>query len=479
MAERNDLQERIGDLKIKEETVGISNFTPSIQWYPVPDYGSLLWNPATGWAQQSPPSKNLRDSQKSTGKNTETEHDIDASKGLMYVKPNVADENEILELIRQWIAEDQFSSDAPTVKGEPSACLFVASLNVMKSESELTESVKDHFLKYGQLMNVKVLKDPANRPYAFVQFEKIEDANRAMIEANHSLLDGRHIRIELAKVNRSIWITGIPSGIRKDQFQSIIEIVGPIEEIVWSRQSLEGLGMLNVVIRFCYREDAVRIFNCLRSVSPWNVEWAASSSQSSSNLALDGHSIFVGQLNRQEVTEEKLRTKFSKYGEIDKIQLMNKIPSSSESKSKYAFAFIRFKSAEAASNAISSENRTVWLENQIKVMHRKIQPRRTSSAPSSFSRSSSGQYGLMPPETLSPPNYMYPGFAPGFVPHPGFSIPPFMGFAQAGSSMMPIFMPMIPQSFEHLSQQKRDTQIYEAPPSPPLESQKSPEKDKK
>jgi hypothetical protein len=55
-------------------------------------------------------------------------------------------------------------------KGEPEACLFVASLNAQRSDEQLTESVTRHFIKWGSLMGVKVMKDWMNRPYAFVQF---------------------------------------------------------------------------------------------------------------------------------------------------------------------------------------------------------------------------------------------------------------------------------------------------------------------
>ncbi|KAJ1514710.1 hypothetical protein HMI55_004440 [Coelomomyces lativittatus] len=56
------------------------------------------------------------------------------------------------------------------MKGEPKACLFVASLNAQRTDEQLTESVTKHFCKWGKLMNVKVMKDWMHRPYAFVQY---------------------------------------------------------------------------------------------------------------------------------------------------------------------------------------------------------------------------------------------------------------------------------------------------------------------
>jgi hypothetical protein len=51
-------------------------------------------------------------------------------------------------------------------KGPPGACLFVASL-----APDTTESVLHiYFLQFGPILKVKLLKDKAARPYAFVQF---------------------------------------------------------------------------------------------------------------------------------------------------------------------------------------------------------------------------------------------------------------------------------------------------------------------
>lgn len=56
-------------------------------------------------------------------------------------------------------------------KGLPQACLFVASLSSARTDAQLQESVTEHFQKWGNILNVKVLKDWMQRPFAFVQFE--------------------------------------------------------------------------------------------------------------------------------------------------------------------------------------------------------------------------------------------------------------------------------------------------------------------
>lgn len=62
------------------------------------------------------------------------------------------------------------------------------------------------------------------RPYSFVQFEvsiflfyglslskikNFDDAKRALREAHNTVIDGRHIRVEKARVNRTLYISRI------------------------------------------------------------------------------------------------------------------------------------------------------------------------------------------------------------------------------------------------------------------------------
>ncbi|KAG4303055.1 hypothetical protein PCK1_000721 [Pneumocystis canis] len=81
-------------------------------------------------------------------------------------------------------------------RGRPAACLFVASLSSSRTDEQLCISVTNHFRKWGNLLNVKVLKDWMQRPYSFVQFENFDDAKRALREAHNTVIDGRHIRVE-------------------------------------------------------------------------------------------------------------------------------------------------------------------------------------------------------------------------------------------------------------------------------------------
>ena len=49
--------------------------------------------------------------------------------------------------------------------------IIYSSLDATKSKEHLQQIVGKHFSQWGQLLCVKVLRDWANRPYSFVQYE--------------------------------------------------------------------------------------------------------------------------------------------------------------------------------------------------------------------------------------------------------------------------------------------------------------------
>lgn len=176
--------------------------------------------------------------------------------------------------------DDNFS--AKNVRGRPSACVFVASLAAALSDDDLCLSVTGYFKKFGKLTNVKVLRDQENRPYAFVQYTNDNDANKALKEAHGSRLNGRIIRCEHAKVNRTLYIVCKPS-ISFSELETLCAKFGEIEQLIPSRDSKPtnpkysfnfSTKSTSWFIRFVYRDDAIRAFANLKTEFNWNVQWA-------------------------------------------------------------------------------------------------------------------------------------------------------------------------------------------------------------
>ncbi|KAF8928879.1 hypothetical protein BGZ47_001379 [Haplosporangium gracile] len=257
-------------------------------------------------------------------------------------------------------------SQEDRIRGEPQACLFVASLAATRTDTQLVESVTDHFQKWGTLLNVKVLKDWMQRPYSFVQFENIEDAQRAMVEAQNTIIDGRHIRIEQARVNRTLFILRFSRGTTEQNLIDALEQYGPVEDVsIFHDPRPTSRHKRYAFSKFAYRDDAIKAYVALRANSHWTVEWAPNLS---SQNQIEKESVFVGQLNPDLATEALLHERFQGYGTIKNIHLVkrNKMGTSRAT----AFAFIEYDSEQDARKAIDHENNTQFLGTTIRVQHR-------------------------------------------------------------------------------------------------------------
>ncbi|CAG8500760.1 7099_t:CDS:2 [Paraglomus occultum] len=255
-------------------------------------------------------------------------------------------------------------------RGLPAGCLFVASLDATKSEDHLQQSVSRHFAHWGRVLHVKVLRDWADRPYAFVQFENINDAEVALKEAHNSWINGRQIRVEKARVNRTLFVAKLNPDHVEEEIRSILEQFGPLEEISIPKNFNTGRNKGCGFVKFCYRDDAIAAFNSLRQTTTYFLEWAENLDKPPFETnEEDTHSIYVGNLNENLITKELLHDRFERYGKIEDIHLVNR----GRDYGKPAYAFIRFSEASSAEAAITQENDVEYLERQMKVRRRLTQ----------------------------------------------------------------------------------------------------------
>ncbi|KAJ3347825.1 hypothetical protein HDU83_001776 [Entophlyctis luteolus] len=267
-------------------------------------------------------------------------------------------------------------------KNLPEGCLFVASLSTSATDEELHHSVVAHFSQWGQLTNVKVLKDWLARPYAFVQYENPHDASVALTRAYNTLICGRYIRVEQAKVNRTLFI-GKFGNISEHELRAVLDTFGPIEDLSILHNYQSGKSKGSGFVKFRFRDDAIKAYLGIRQHHPWSIEWATNLDRKPD---VDLNSVFVGQLNPSLITEDMLRSKFEKYGEIVSLQVVNKIVEGQDARP--AFGFITFTKESSAQHAIESEvsfpdlwkittkhehkNGKLWLERNIRVQYREV-----------------------------------------------------------------------------------------------------------
>lgn len=308
------------------------------------------------------------------------------------------DTDESMEILKQF--EDDYGSDnndedkenkKPEDKGKaveeehrgkPSACVFVASLCATKNDDELWYSVTNHFAVFGRISAVKVLRDTANRPYAFVQYYNEHDSNNAIRLGNKSILDGRHLRCEAAKVNRTLFIDFYRT-LSMEEVRKTLAEFGEIEDF----SSSNNFGVIrfdgNVksrfwFVKFVYRDDAIRAFAHLTNDSNFEVKWAQNIDHSKTSFKstytpvrrysnndvqhkFDNYSIFIGQLS-PETTKEDLQERFSKHGKIENINLIHK--------ENNVFAFIKFEEETGAARSVESENHSMFLKKTIHVQYK-------------------------------------------------------------------------------------------------------------
>mmetsp|Transcript_790 Transcript_790/g.995 ORF Transcript_790/g.995 Transcript_790/m.995 type:complete len:371 (-) Transcript_790:1443-2555(-) len=253
-------------------------------------------------------------------------------------------------------------------KGSPQACLFVAHIAFETTE----DAIRGHFAPYGEIISVKTLKDRASRPYAFVQFMEVEDAENALEKTSGSFLENRRLRVEKARVNRTLFVAKLSKKTSNNDLREMAEEFGEVESVSIIKNHQTNMSKGCGFVKFVHREDAQEAFVVLKAKHKnLVVEWATSTNDPDL-LGVDKCNIFVGGLNPQQIDEEILADKFGSYGEIESSTLVNRFANDEDETKgtqRSAFAFIRYKEESAASAAIENENGIDWLDRRIRVQY--------------------------------------------------------------------------------------------------------------
>ncbi|KAL8675259.1 MAG: hypothetical protein Q9168_000380 [Polycauliona sp. 1 TL-2023] len=271
------------------------------------------------------------------------------------------------------------SADTAQAMLPPNACVFVANLTQSKSDDQLEHSVSEVFQAFGNVY-VKIRRDGKGMPFAFCQYENVGDAQRAITMGRGLLIDGRACRTEVAKVNRSLYLSKVTGGaIAEDEARQILSRFGAIEKLWYCSQTdlemfrlPEGVWVMFAFFQDCrdaqagfrddptYRleqpkmpEDMRNRLNVRSGASPMHREmprlsparYGGSPQTAMYRRASDSCSIFVGNLP-PDATDDKLRELFGMYGRIAHIEVVRK--PSVNTAGVNTFAFLQFHTAEEA-----------------------------------------------------------------------------------------------------------------------------------
>ncbi|KAI4110648.1 MAG: hypothetical protein LQ339_001224 [Xanthoria mediterranea] len=270
------------------------------------------------------------------------------------------------------------SADTAQAMLPPNACVFVANLTQSNSDDQLEHSVSEVFQAFGNVY-VKIRRDGKGMPFAFCQYENVGDAQRAITMGRGLLIDGRACRTEVAKVNRSLYLSKVTGGpIAEDEARQILSRFGAIEKLWYCSQTdlemfrlPEGVWVMFAFFQDCrdaqagfrddqtYRleqpkmpEDMRNRLNVRSGVSPMHREmprlsparYSGSPQAAMARRASDMCSIFVGNLP-PDATDDKLRELFGMYGRIVHIEIVRK---PSVNAGVNTFAFLQFHTVEEA-----------------------------------------------------------------------------------------------------------------------------------
>ncbi|KAL9587209.1 MAG: hypothetical protein Q9212_000368 [Teloschistes hypoglaucus] len=269
------------------------------------------------------------------------------------------------------------SADTAQAMLPPNACVFVANLTQIKSDEELEKSVSAVFQAFGNVY-VKIRRDNKGMPFAFCQYENVRDAQRAITMGRGLEINGRACRTEVAKVNRSLYLSKVSGGmIPEDEARQILGRFGAIEKLWYCSDTdkemfrlPEGVWVMFAFFQDCrdaqagfrddptYRLEQPKMPEDMRqrlggrSSGPQPTRFSPNrmgdSPQAMMRRAVDSTSVFVGNLPFG-TTEDKLRELFGVYGRIVNIELVHK-PSVN---GVNVFAFIQYLSIDEAERAVT------------------------------------------------------------------------------------------------------------------------------
>ncbi|PRP82616.1 hypothetical protein PROFUN_04921 [Planoprotostelium fungivorum] len=310
-------------------------------------------------------------------------------------------------------------------RGPADGCLFVSLI--------APETTEDSLRKFFRLYNLEplrivVLRDKSERalPYAYVQFMEVDQASIARLATHNRMLDGARIHIQKAKVNRTLFIAKMEKSITSAELRDLMESYGRVDHvtIIKNHQTNKSKGC--GFVKFLTRDDAIKAHSSMKANKQrWVVEWATSNNDPDA-LGIDRNNIFIGGLNPVTTTKESLMERFSAYGKIDSISLVNKEsdPTEEETESgvRSAFAFVRFNDSKSSGMAIEQQNGALWNDKRIRVQYCESQEMKTKRRVNKFYSNYYNppyfapmgmpmNYGYAPQMAYTvppPPNMMYP-----------------------------------------------------------------------
>ncbi|KAI9784739.1 MAG: hypothetical protein M1816_000742 [Peltula sp. TS41687] len=281
----------------------------------------------------------------------------------------------------------------------PSACVFVANLKSTCSDEELYQAVRTVFEAFG-VVYIKIRRDDRGMPYAFCQYVRDEDAQRAIAQGRGKDIKGRACRTEPARVNRSVYLSRLSGAkVSENEARELLSQYGEIDHCWFCTETERQMYQLpeGIWVKFGYFQDSRDALSALRNGETYRLEQpsspvevlqrrttgvralalrpAMSLSQRVANMTLRtamvpinySRSIFIGNLSSF-TTERRVTDICSEYGEVHAVEVVTRpnlqrkrtymkghrsvLTQAGANGYPIVYAFVQFAQEEEASRAI-------------------------------------------------------------------------------------------------------------------------------
>ena len=257
-------------------------------------------------------------------------------------------------------AEEQAESSGVA---ENSASLYVGELNPTVNEANLFEI----FSPLGQVSSIRVCRDAVSKKslgYAYVNYHKFEDGEKAIEELNYSPIEGRPCRI--------MWSQRDPSARRSGDGNIFIKNLHPAIDNKALHDTFSAFGK---ILSCKVATDELGQSKCFGFVHYETAEAAEAAIENVNGMLLNDREVFVGKhISKKDreskfeemkanytniyvknidlaFSEEEFEKLFTPYGKITSIYLEK----DQEGKSK-GFGFVNFENHESAVKAVEELN---------------------------------------------------------------------------------------------------------------------------
>lgn len=216
-----------------------------------------------------------------------------------------------------------------------------------------------------------------------------ESAALVFSKGDHKMGDS-HLKIERMRDLKTLFLARLGPRINNCDLREICQSYGEVENVMIIKDHLTNRSKRCGFVKFKCKQDATKaMFGLQQKYTTWVIEWATSF-KDPDNLGVDKYTLYIGGLDPEKVTKANIIDRFSTYGDIENVKLVDPIRpfedqdyhDETDAYMKYtmtyphysypivhAYAFVKFKDTLSAARALENENGKVWNNYRIKVQY--------------------------------------------------------------------------------------------------------------